>query len=136
MQGGHVEAIRRTFYVYQGTVDRDSGWIELTIDGRAVLFRGHSDGCHLRAIPGHWIDPLEGSLSEENAEFVERHGKFEAFDVSSDLPYSQVIGHTIADMVPLTDLHGQVIGFQLTAADTVLRGWVESDEFYVLFAPW
>ncbi|MFQ6397774.1 hypothetical protein ACLMAJ_30575 [Nocardia sp. KC 131] len=119
------------FFVHGVDVDRSEGPIELTFDeGTVLLFDAGSDGEELRVGSTAWRDPFAGVTEPEYIEYVADSGKYTAFDVGSDYPYSQLVGGQVAAVVEsrLHDerLRGAVLevsGFRLaveTVADELL----------------
>ncbi|MFE7796521.1 hypothetical protein [Nocardia sp. NPDC057440] len=129
--GRRITAVRRVFYVHGEDVDRSEGPIELTFDeGTVLLFDAGSDGEELRVVPAAWRDPFAGLTEPEYIEYVAESGKYTAFDVGSEYPYSQLVGSRVA-AVAESRLHDErlraavleVSGFTLaveTVADELL----------------
>jgi hypothetical protein len=132
--GRRIRAIRRMFYVHREDVDRTEGAIELTFDdGSVLLLDAGTDGEELLVGSTPWHDPFAGVTEPEYIEYVAESGKYTAFDVSSEYPYSQLLGCHIA-AVSESRLHDErlrravleVSGAKLaveTLADELLVTW-------------
>ncbi|WP_330252007.1 hypothetical protein OG874_38805 [Nocardia sp. NBC_00565] len=95
--GRRIKAIRRMFYVHGVDVDRTEGPIELTFDdGSVLLLDAGTDGEELRVGSTRWHDPFAGVSEPEYIEYVAESGKYTAFDVGSEPPYSHLLGCRIA----------------------------------------
>ena len=95
--GRRIKAIRRMFYVHGVDVDRTEGPIELTFDdGSVLLLDAGTDGEELRVGSTPWHDPFAGVSEPEYIEYVAESGKYTAFDVGSEPPYSHLLGCRIA----------------------------------------
>jgi hypothetical protein len=136
--GAAVQCVRRVHYVFNGRPDTDFGPVELTIGERVFLFDNAPDGESLRIIEHAWHDPFREPLSEENREFVERSGKWTAFDVSTLGPWAKLIGEPLADVEPITNEDGKTTGILLrTTHGGLIRLGVMADELFLdeLVAP-
>lgn len=101
--GKTVRGTRRVFFAFRGEIDTEEGPLELNFDdGSVVLFRSGSDGQQLVIENQAWRDPFAEAPSEENREYVERHGKWTAFDTSGDAPYVGLIGCRIERVQAIT----------------------------------
>ncbi|WP_063044460.1 hypothetical protein [Nocardia pseudovaccinii] len=132
--GRRIRAVRRMFYVQGSDVDRTEGPIELTFeDGSVLLLDAGTDGEELLVASTPWRDPFAGLTEPEYIEYVAESGKYTAFDVGSELPYSHLIGSHIA-AVSESRLHDdrlraavlEVNGSKLaveTLADELLVTW-------------
>lgn len=136
--GATVQCARRVHYVFNGRPDTDFGPVELTIGEQVFLFDNAPDGESLRIIEHPWHDPFREPLSEENKEFVERSGKWTAFDVSTLGPWAKLIGEPLADVEPITNEDGKMTGILLrTTHGGLIRLGVMADELFLdeLVAP-
>lgn len=132
VEGRVVVQIRRVHYEYQGDVDWGKGPLELTfLDGSSVVFDAAGDGYTLKIRKGPWLDPFAEPLSQENREFVEKHGKWTAFDVSHTSPYETFIGTPISDVDAVRDTSGEVVGAAVHWPVGHLRIEVAGDELFV-----
>jgi len=127
-----IRRVRRIHYVYNGRPDTDFGPVELTIGERSFLFENGADGESLRVTETAWADPFAEPLSTENREFVERSGKWTAFDVSTVGRWAKLIGEPLSDVEAITDDGGKTTGVVLrTEHGGVLRLGVMADELFV-----
>jgi hypothetical protein len=130
--GKRIASIRRLLYVFAGKVDSDIGPVELTLsDGSIFLFNVGSDGASLRVDEEGWQDPFEEPLSPENREFVERSGKWTAFDVSSKQPYNALIDRTVVDVQPIMGQLHKIVGAGIITDIGTLRVTIAFDEVLV-----
>jgi hypothetical protein len=71
-------------------------------------------------------------LSIENREFVQRSGKWTAFDVSTLGRWAKLIGEPLSDVEAITDDGGKTIGIVLRTEDGgALRLGVMATELFV-----
>lgn len=105
--------MRHIHYVCNGRPDTDFGPVELTIGERPFLFDNEADGESLRVTETAWSDPFAEPLSTENREFVERSGKWTAFDISALGRWAKLIGEPLSDVEAITDPGGKTTGIVL-----------------------
>jgi hypothetical protein len=130
--GTPIGRVRRIHYVFNGRRDTDFGPVELTIGERTFLFDNAADGESLRVTETAWADPFAEPLSIENREFVQRSGKWTAFDVSTLGRWAKLIGEPLSDVEAITDDSGKTIGIVLrTENGGALRLGVMADELFV-----
>jgi hypothetical protein len=130
--GTPIRRVRRIHYVYNGRPDTDFGPVELTIGERPFLFDTGADRESLRVTETAWADPFREPLSTENREFVERSGKWTAFDVSALGRWAKLIGEPLSDVEAITDDGGKTTGIVLrTEHGGALRLGVMADELFV-----
>jgi hypothetical protein len=130
--GTPIRRVRRIHYVYNGRPDTDFGPVELTIGERPFLFDNEADGESLRVTETAWADPFPEPLSTENREFVQRFGKWTAFDVSALGRWAKLIGQALSDVEGITDDGGKTTGIVLrTQHGCALRLGVMADELFV-----
>ena len=103
--GRVITRIRRLHYVFGGEANTDDGPVELTFsDGAVVMFDAAADWT-LECFGAAWIDPLPEPLNELDRAYVDRHGRWHAFDVGAEAPYESLIGRTVRQAIPqLNDL--------------------------------
>jgi hypothetical protein len=124
--------IRRICYVFKGEVTSCAGPIELCFtDGSVVLLDAGPDGEALTVKAAAWTDHFAEPLSRENMEFVEKSGKWAAFDVSAQKPYSRFIGERIRQVTPIRTLENKITGVTLATLPSTLRVEIEGDEVTV-----
>jgi hypothetical protein len=108
LQGSVIQRIQRIRYVFKGNVTSDEGPIEISFaDGSIVWLDAGPDGEALRIMTAAWIDYFAEPLSIENRKFVEQSGKWTAFDVSAENPYSRFIGERIVQVIPIRTARGR-----------------------------
>lgn len=130
--GSPITRVRRVHYVYRGVPDTDFGPLELTFGRDTILLDGAADGETLRVCTTKWEDPFAGPLSDQNEAFVERAGKWTAFDVSGAGALATLIGDVLASVEPVLGESGNVTGMILrTGRGGVIRVDVEADELFL-----
>jgi hypothetical protein len=111
--GRTISGVRRLHYVYQGEANRVDGPIELSFTDGSVVMCDASADWTLHFYGAAWVDPLAPPLSVLDRAYVERYGKWSAFDVSTEEPYGPLIGATVRQAVPqlndLLELTGLVV---------------------------
>src|SRR5436309_302811 len=109
--GSLITTITRVFFVLGGSVDRSNGPIEFSFeDGSCLLLECGPDGEALRLSRRPWDDPFSDPLTPENAEFVQRSGKWTAFDVSGETPYASFVDARLARCDPVRNIEGLITG--------------------------
>jgi hypothetical protein len=132
LEGRVACRIRRIRYVVRGEVMPDTGPIEFSFtDGSIVLLDAGPDGEALAVRAAAWIDHFAEPLSIENRQFVEQSGKWTAFDVSAQKPYSRLIGEQIGQVIPIRTLENKIKGVALTTRESTVRVEIEADEVTV-----
>ena len=95
--GRALIGIRRMRYIVHEEVYSDRGPLELTFEGALPLvFDTAGNGQDLRVKRGAWRDPFAEPLSQENRDWVAKAGKWQAFDVSAEWPFSALIGRPLS----------------------------------------
>jgi hypothetical protein len=96
-----VERIERLNYEFGGRLlngPDDFGDLQLRFADGVVHFLGAGDGEHLLVSNEEWVDDFAPPLSEVNAEFVAKHGKWRLIDVSNERGYRDWIGKRLASV--------------------------------------
>ena len=111
--GREIARVRRLHYVFLGEVNASDGAIELTFaDGAVVLCDAAADWT-LEYYGAAWVEPFADPMSDSDRAYVERYGRWTAFDVSAQAPYGQLVGSTIRQAIPqfneLLELTGMLI---------------------------
>jgi hypothetical protein len=121
--------------VFAGNTASDRGPIELTFsDSSTALFDVGPDGEALRFEEARWRDPFTEPLSSENREFVERSGKWTAFDVSGQPPYAALVGQAVLDVQPILTPGGKITGAAMTTYACTIRVVTGADDVVVTVA--
>jgi hypothetical protein len=87
--------VERVFFVGPGQTqpDRSNGSRQVTFeDGGTLRLRGGGDGGSVVAETTAWVDPFAESVSSENREFIDRCGKWDIFDVSTEAQFAGFLG--------------------------------------------
>lgn len=127
-----ISKVQRILYVLRGTVAAEKGAIEITFrDGYTVFLDAASDGETLAVKPFAWIDRFTEPLSLENRKFVEQSGKWTAFDVSGQPPYSHLIAEPVREVTPIRTPDNKVKGATIRSANGTINVEVEADEVFV-----
>ena len=134
--GKTILSIGRVHYVLARTTESDRGPIELTFsDSSIALFDVGPDGEALRLEEARWRDPFDEPLSSVNRDFVEKSGKWTAFDVSGEPPYVALIGQTVLDVQPILTEGGKITGTAVTThAGTIRVRTYGADDVFVTVA--
>ena len=111
--GREIAAIRRLHYTFQGEVNASDGPVELTFaDGSVVMCDSAADWT-IEFFGAAWQDPLPDPLSDVDSAYVERYGRWAAYDVTGLAPYSLLAGGTVQQAIPqfndLLELTGLVL---------------------------
>lgn len=97
-----------------------------------VLLDNAADGQTLRVRKQAWEDPFAEPLSAGNRAFVEKSGKWTAFDVSAEGSFAAFIGDVLGSVEPVAAEDGAVTGVVLrTRSGGVIRVDAEADELFV-----
>lgn len=130
--GRTLVRIRRVLYTHRGAVTQGGGPLELTFaDGTAVVLDAGGDGESLAVVAGTWSDPFEEPLSEENRAFVEKSGKWAAFEVSARDPVRRAVGSQILQVEEVRNPSKKIVGARFQVGDIIIRVSVDSDELLV-----
>ncbi|MCA2210896.1 MULTISPECIES: hypothetical protein [Nocardia] len=133
---GTIVAVRRMFYVLGDEVDRSEGPIEFTFhNGATLLLDSGVDGSELRIRSAPWRDPFEPLVDPVNIEYVAESGKYTAFDVTDEEPYSAFTGRRVdaVSVVPLPD--GRPRAATLYLGEAVVKAETVADEVIVTLVP-
>jgi hypothetical protein len=91
-----------------------------------------SDGESLLVELQAWLEVFaEEGLSAENREFIERSGKWTAFDVSGEPEYLSLIGAQVEQVLPIRIPDGKIVGAVIETSGGKVRAEVEADDLYV-----
>ena len=101
------------------------GAIELTFsDGSVVMCDAAADWT-LEFYDKAWVDPFPEPLSESDRDYLDRYGRWSAFDVTDQMPYSRLVGQRVLQTIPhlndLLEMTGLLI--RTDAADLDLQVW-------------
>jgi hypothetical protein len=122
--GREISRIRRLHYVFRGEANTRDGAIELTFsDGSVVMCDAASDWT-IEFYGAAWVDPFEEPLSESDRAYLDRFGRWSAFDVSDQMPYGWLIGRQVRQSIPqfndLLELTGLLIRTDVAVLDLEL----------------
>jgi hypothetical protein len=132
MTGRVLSAVRRIWYVLDGDITSNARPIELTFrDGSTVGLDAGSDGEKLAVRNTPWQDPFREPLTRKNHDYVEKSGKWTAFDVSSKFPYDRLIGLPVVAVEPLVTPSGKIYGATMRTVAGAIRAEVAADELWV-----
>ena len=129
--GQRISGVRRILYVGpDGQIGR-TGAIELTSsDGTVVVLDSGADGESIRVTGLRWADPFGEPLSLENRAWVDKVGKWSAFNVRDDPEYAALAGDTVLSVDPVYE-NDTITGALVRTASATLRAHVEADEMQV-----
>lgn len=132
VKGAVIQSMRRVWFVFLGHIAKEMGPVEVNFhNGSTILLDAAADGEALLVATQPWSNPFQPPLSDENARFVEKCGKWSAFDVSSCPFYQRLIGAVVDDFEWQLTPSGRIKGVTLRAGEASLRVEVEADEVYV-----
>jgi hypothetical protein len=125
MVGRQITGVRRLHYVFQGEVNASDGAIELAFsDGSVVMCEAAADWT-IEFHDAAWMEPFAEPLTDEDRVYLERYGRWSAYDVTAQAPYSWLIGETILQVIPqfndLLELTGMLVRTQAAILD--LQVW-------------
>jgi hypothetical protein len=130
--GKRVSYVRQIFYTHGHDIDRSDCQLELSMDDSSVLrLSGGTDGQSVVVSFTPWKDVFQEPLSEENREYVERHGKWSIFDTSNEERNREIVHSTITDFCDIVDEHDQRRGVRIHIGHEYLSYIVDSDEGFV-----
>ena len=127
--------IDRVLCEVAGVVEPGDGPLEVHLeDGAVFVFSGASDGESLRVETQSWTDPFDGATSPENEEFVAKSGKWSRVSVSSEAPYSELIGAKVNAVELLENEFRREAGLAIETEARTLWFVVQGDEDHVFWA--
>jgi hypothetical protein len=130
--GAVLRKVSRLFYLFEGSLDRSDGELQLEfVDGRVLFLTGDSTGELVQARSDSWRDSFAEPLSLENEDYLESHGRAVMTDVSGDAEFRSIIGRALQSVYPLTNKFGRTIGMQLGFEKCLLNFFVSGDECLV-----
>jgi hypothetical protein len=119
--GRTITRVRRLHYVYHDETNMLDGPIELTFSDGSIALCDASADWRLEFYGAAWVDPFERPLSEPDRDYVERYGKWTAFDVSRNVPHGRLIGGTIRQSIPQFNNLLELTGLVIRTDDAVLE---------------
>lgn len=118
--GREIARVRRLHYVFQGEVNASDGPIELTFsDGSVVMCDAAADWT-LEFFGAAWVDPIREPLNESNRAYVERYGRWAAYDLTEQVPYSWLVGQTVRQAIPQFNDLLELSGLLVRTDDSIL----------------
>jgi len=126
-----VTKVERLRYIAADQHEVIDGALFLWFDDRVLCFDVEGDGERLLVSEEPWTDPFAEPLDNENAMYVAKHGKWILFDVSTERPYSDVVGASPDGILPIANALGRLTGVSLEFGETVLNVFAECDELLV-----
>jgi hypothetical protein len=130
--GRRVDRVRRVFYVHAGHADIGDGPLEVGFsDGSVRLYGAAGNGEALRVDDEAWVDPFAEPLDDVNRDYVRDVGKWTAFDLSDEEPYSQICGSTVTSVKEIAIPGPVVIGVVIHTTGGRLQAKVNADELLV-----
>jgi hypothetical protein len=118
--GLEIKKIRRLHYVFQGDVNTSDGPIEVTFADGLVLMCDAAADWTLEAYGAPWFDPLKEPLSESDQSYVERYGRWCAYDVTDQAPYKALVDQTVQQAIPQYNELLEMTGMLIRTDETVL----------------
>ncbi len=118
--GREITRIRRLHYVFQGEVNTSDGPIELTFADGLVLMCDAAADWTLEAYGAAWVDPLPEPLSESDRSYVDRYGRWCAYDVTEQPPYGGLANQTVQQAIPQYNELLELTGYLIRTEEVVL----------------
>jgi hypothetical protein len=129
--GQRISHIRRVLYVGPDGHIGSTGAIELSCaSGKVVVLDSGADGESIRVSDRPWEDPLGAPLSPQNRAWVDKAGKWAAFDVSGDPRYSPLVGELVTAVEPISE-DTTITGVVIRTPTASLNAHVEFDDMVV-----
>lgn len=124
--GREIARVRRIHYLFQGETNVSDGAIELTFSDQSVVMCDAAADWTLEFFGAAWVDPFGAPLSESDTAYVERYGRWCAYDVTDQAPYSLLVGGTIRQAIPQFNELLEQTGLLVRTDDAVLdlQMWV------------
>lgn len=132
--GKRIRAIHLLTYSYQNETNWENTPLQMTFEDDSVIFlRQAGDGETFSISKEAWQDPFAGSLSEEDKQFIQKHGKWELRDMSLQEPFTCLINETVDEVEPIRNEYGKLSGVILnfTEAKGELKFEIAWDECHV-----
>jgi Protein of unknown function (DUF3037) len=118
--GREITRIRRLHYVFQGEVNASDGPVELSFgDGSVVMCDAAADWT-LEFFGAAWVDPLVEPLNDLDKAYVDRYGRWAAYDVTALAPYSALVGSAVRQAIPQYNDLLELTGLIVRTEDSVL----------------
>ena len=118
--GREIARVRRLHYVFQDEVNTSDGPIELTFeDGESLLCDAASDWT-LDFYGKAWVEPLREPLSETDKAYVDRYGRWRAYDVTDQPMYRGLVGRTVRQALPQYNELLEMTGLLVRTDESVL----------------
>jgi hypothetical protein len=87
-----VSRVDRVLYDFAGNTELEDGALQLSFQEGGVLFLdGGADGESLIVKNCEWVDPFMNAQTQDNREYIERHGKWSLHDVSGTDPFCRLV---------------------------------------------
>ncbi|WP_216911119.1 hypothetical protein [Nocardia noduli] len=132
VRGKTVTSVRRIFYVFGDDVETSEGAVEFSFDDSSILLLDSgADGERLRVSTERWTDPFDGKMTPENIDYVARSGKYTAFDVGPEFPYSDILGRAVDGVELMTLPSGEVSGVSFLIRPLTISARTIADELIV-----
>jgi hypothetical protein len=118
--GREIARVRRIHYLFQGETNVSDGAIELTFSDQSVVMCDAAADWTLELFGAAWVDPFGAPLSESDTAYVERYGRWCAYVVTDQAPYSLLVGGTIRQAIPQFNELLEQTGLLVRTDDAVL----------------
>jgi len=118
--GLEIARVRRLHYVFQGEANTSDGPIELTFaDGSVVMCDAAADWT-LDFYGSAWVDPLREPLNESDKSYVDRYGRWCAYDVTDQPMYKGLVNRTVQQAIPQYNELLEMTGLLVRTEESVL----------------
>ena len=121
-------------FAFKGRLDLSDTPLQMIFSNEQVLvLDGDSDGESLRATDEPWIDPFVGQQTAENQSFVEDYGKWTLVDYSHEANFTDVVGETLTNVLPLFNKFDKLCGVVFNFPTKTLVFFVAFDECKIMW---
>jgi hypothetical protein len=132
--GQSIKKVELNYYTHDSEEDYSDTPLQITSTEGAILFlKNSSDGESLKAIGDPWIDPFSGEMNGENCSYVDDAGKWIQRDVSTEVPFKEIIEKTIVEINPVFNHFGKLCGVQFKTGSTTFTFIVSFDECHMVW---
>jgi hypothetical protein len=128
--GQRVARVRRGRFLYGDDRPTEHGFLELTFRSGDLLLLDIGGDWTLTVRTTTWVDAFAEPLSEGNRDFVARHGKWIAVDVSES-EAAPLVGSAIEAVTLLHDETNDVVGATLTSERALVRAFASGGDLSV-----
>ncbi len=112
-----------------GSIESSDVELELVCENDVLLrMATASDGERISISHEPWTDPFKEPICDENQRFIQKHGKWSFFDLSTQPPFSKIVGKSILAFEGLQNQFGVLAGVTITCGNETVCFCVDGDE--------